>query len=496
MSESDPQSGAGQREIAYRLFATEFDDADCSYSESDEERAPNYVVTPTGGRVNRLFAVGVLTEVEAVSDDVLRGRIVDQTGPFVVYAGQYQPDARTLLERTDPPAFVAVTGKARTFEPDDGDRVYTSVRPETLSEVDADTRDRFTVRAAEMTLHRIGVMADALARDERGDDLRAALVTEGVDEGLAAGVALAIEHYGTTGAYLDSLRRVARQAVEVVAGERDEVEATPVAPDADGPAELAALASLRDVSVGGEDETVEAASTDTGRSEASATASADQSSSDGTTDADIESDATTADASAGSDTGTDAALDATADSPGDFEAGEFDIDDDERAEIEDEYSTEFQSGTDVDDPGEADIEPETPPEEAAAPTNGAERSSDVATVDTASVDADESADDRDGDATEPAVDAAADEPASADDTAEGSADDAPADGLPADTSLEDAVVGAMRDLDDGDGAATDAVVDSVVDTYGVDPDEVEDAVQEALMDGLCYEPQDGVLKPI
>src|SRR6056297_3710147 len=76
---ADEQGGAGGREVAHRLFAAEYDEADFSYSESDEERAPNYVVTPTGARVNRLFVVGVLTEVEQVNEDVLRGRIVDPT---------------------------------------------------------------------------------------------------------------------------------------------------------------------------------------------------------------------------------------------------------------------------------------------------------------------------------------------------------------------------------------------------------------------------------
>lgn len=37
--------GPGAREVAHRVFAAEFDDASLSYSESDEERAPNYVVT-------------------------------------------------------------------------------------------------------------------------------------------------------------------------------------------------------------------------------------------------------------------------------------------------------------------------------------------------------------------------------------------------------------------------------------------------------------------
>ena len=91
---AEGDSGPGRREVAYRLFAAEFDDASLSYSESDEERAPNFVVTPTGLRVNRLFAVGVLTEVETINEDTLRGRIVDPTGAFVTYAGQYQRSSR------------------------------------------------------------------------------------------------------------------------------------------------------------------------------------------------------------------------------------------------------------------------------------------------------------------------------------------------------------------------------------------------------------------
>ncbi|MEF8856560.1 MAG: hypothetical protein V5A16_03970, partial [Haloplanus sp.] len=217
--------GPGRREVAHRLFAAEFDDATVSYAESDEERAPKYVVTPTGARVNRLFAVGVLTEVESVNEDVLRARVVDPTGAFVSYAGQYQPDAAAFFERADPPTFVALTGKARTFEPDDGDRVYTSVRPESVSAVDAETRDRWTVSAAEATLRRVAAMADALSMAERGDELEAALSARGYDESLAAGIPIAIERYGTTVAYLDAVREVALDALEVVAGERDAVRA-------------------------------------------------------------------------------------------------------------------------------------------------------------------------------------------------------------------------------------------------------------------------------
>ncbi|MFC7069265.1 RPA family protein [Halobaculum lipolyticum] len=244
MSSSDgggDDSGPGTREVAHRIFAAEFDDADFDYSESDEERAPNYVVTPTGLRVNRLFTVGVLTEVESVNEQTLRGRVVDPSGAFVTYAGQYQPDEMAFLDRTAPPAFVALTGKARTFQPDDSDLVYTSVRPESFAVVDAETRDRWTVSAAEATLERIAVFADALALEERGDRLRARLEAAGVPTAMAAGIPLAIDHYGTGTRYLEAVRTLAVDALEVVADEREEVRDLSAAPGDRGGAELGPL---------------------------------------------------------------------------------------------------------------------------------------------------------------------------------------------------------------------------------------------------------------
>jgi hypothetical protein len=54
----------------------------------------------------------------------------------------------------------------------------------------------------------------------------------------------------------------------------------------------------------------------------------------------------------------------------------------------------------------------------------------------------------------------------------------------------------MDELNGDEGAERQALVDSVVDQYGAEPDDVEDAIQDALMDGRCYEPDDTTLKPI
>ncbi|MFP8891256.1 hypothetical protein ACLI4U_16040 [Natrialbaceae archaeon A-CW2] len=551
------------REVAYRLFAAEFDDATLSYSESDEERAPNYVITPTGARLNRVFVVGALTEVTSVNEEMLRARIVDPTGAFVVYAGQYQPEALAFLERTDPPAFVAVTGKARTYQPEDSEVVYTSIRPESLALVDADTRERWVVSAAEQTLERAGTMAAAadIAPTLDDDALEEALLEAGVERGLATGIPLALEHYGTTAAYLESIRDLALDSARVVAGERDEVRGLGRRPN--GSSETApSLASLAaelvdlDLEVdgsleeaaskpsGGEAETaaeapsgapdataepeakieeavattddtetpvadsadadpsledsadVEPSVADSADTEPTAQATDDSDSSSAETattetpestddlgdfDApgddpvddvtDTDSDDTLGDFDAGgADTEGAADAPATEDSE-DVAAGMYEMDDEERAELEAEFGTDFATGDEVEEPGEADIDvPET----------------ETAIEDEASDTTEEAAE-------EEATGAADDEPTDIDDEA---AETEEAEETTADVDLESLAVETMRDLDDGDGADRQAVIDAVVEEAGADADAVEEAIQDALMGGQCYEPGDETLKAI
>jgi len=535
MSEAD-QSGAGRREVAYRLFASEYDDADFSYSESDEERAPNYVITPTGARVNRLFVVGVLTEVEQVSDDVLRARVVDPTGAFVLYAGQYQPDEQAFLEGAQPPTFVAVTGKARTFQPDDSDQIFTSVRPESINEVDVDTRDRWTVQAAEQTLQRIGAMATALSLDLEGEQLRETLEDRDIDSGLAAGISLALGHYGTTPTYLDALREMAMDAARVVAEQKDEVSAVTLDPDTPGSVTAADLVDV-DIEAGVEEtdaddpaqhspgqqadeseasevdkttETREPTASDQEPADdesATATPNREPETTDETDSVGSESEDTAGRASTErvETTGGEesdqpetedgaTAVETEEDDIGDFEPGEFELEEETREEIEDEYGTEFQTGSEVDDPGEADIEQpeveETPAEETATETP----------EDTQETpDADESeqpATEADGPTTtvtesETEVDTAEDEPDQpADDSAGGGETATQPDDIQA------AVVDVMTELDDGDGADREALLDEMTDRYELSREAVEDAIQEALMDGQCYEPDERSLKPI
>ncbi|MDP2841539.1 MAG: DNA-binding protein [Candidatus Methanoperedens sp.] len=209
------------REVAWRIFAWEFNRSTLHISEGDE-RAPNYIITPTGVKCNRLFIVGVVTEVENIGKDnsLWRGRVADPTGVFTVYAGHYQPEAAIFLSELNIPAYVAVVGKARKFEPEDGS-VYTSVRPEDINNADEKLRDRWVLDTAERTLERIKYIEDALSSGKSGNDLKEYLLGKGTNSVLADGAVKAIEHYKNLDKTIAELKNAVIHAIEAVASDRE-----------------------------------------------------------------------------------------------------------------------------------------------------------------------------------------------------------------------------------------------------------------------------------
>ncbi|MGI5991101.1 MAG: RPA family protein [Methanosarcina sp.] len=144
------------REVARRVFAQELKDSNLTSRDENDQYAPQYILTPTGAKVNRIFLVGTLIEKEDIGSDseYWRGRISDPTGSYLVYAGQYQPEAAQFLSDCELPAFVAVVGKTSTYTTDDGN-VLTSIRPESIQQVDELTRDLWVLDTAKQTLERI-----------------------------------------------------------------------------------------------------------------------------------------------------------------------------------------------------------------------------------------------------------------------------------------------------------------------------------------------------
>jgi RPA family protein len=160
-SANSGNDGRSNRQPAKRAFAAEFEDASEIFQESEEDRAPKFAMLPTGERTNRVLAVGTLTETQDVAkssdNEYWQARVVDRTGTFFVYAGQYQLEAMEALRSMEAPEYVAVVGKPRSYETDEGD-MRVSLTPESITIVDQETRDRWVVETAEQTLDRIEVM--------------------------------------------------------------------------------------------------------------------------------------------------------------------------------------------------------------------------------------------------------------------------------------------------------------------------------------------------
>jgi len=240
---------ARSREVAWRVFADEYNSSSVEIRD-EGEYAPAYVLTPLGALVNRVFAVGVLTEVENMGTDeepLYRARLQDPTGVFYVSAGQYQPEAAKVLGGLSWPCFVAVVGKTRTYSPEEG-LVYVSLRPEVVKEVGAEERDLWTLEAAKGTLKRITAMRDALAMESPSEE---ELLQLGHSAKLARGVVSAIDAYGEVD--VDRYQRTVSDALgfllsgegelPLVSPEDKVAPATPEETPAEAPAPVAEAAA-------------------------------------------------------------------------------------------------------------------------------------------------------------------------------------------------------------------------------------------------------------
>lgn len=176
-SEQQQTTDSPTREVAKRVFAAELNQATYTFKTSQEERAPVYAVLPTGERANRVLVAGTVTDIENVGDEeeYLRVRVVDPTGTFFVYAGFYQPEAMQKLKTIQPPEFVILVGKPRTYKTEAG-RINVSLVPESVNVIDRATRDRWVFETAAYTFDRLATakeetpQAAAMAREQYGND--------------------------------------------------------------------------------------------------------------------------------------------------------------------------------------------------------------------------------------------------------------------------------------------------------------------------------------
>ncbi|ADI74786.1 nucleic acid binding OB-fold tRNA/helicase-type [Methanohalobium evestigatum Z-7303] len=211
-----------EREVAQRIFAKEFNDSTLNIDpgkqvDNNSVYTPNFLITPIGTKVNRVFVVGVVTEVDNIGTDnnIWRARIVDPTGAFVVYAGQYQPEASIFLSTVEIPTYVALIGKSRAYIPEDGS-VYVSIRPEEINVVGSYIRDQWIVDTAELTLDRIDTYSKAISTELKGSDLYDYLVQNNVSFDFAEGITLSLGYYHTGVDYIEELKTSIKDCLESI----------------------------------------------------------------------------------------------------------------------------------------------------------------------------------------------------------------------------------------------------------------------------------------
>jgi hypothetical protein len=123
---------------------------------------------------------------------LLRAHVSDPTGVYFLYPGKYQPEISEFLNKSDIPSYVAIVGKARTYEPEEG-TLYVSVIPEIIRNVDENLRDYWILETCQQTKRRMDATIEAT-------QMKTPSVIElrnlGYEKEIAEGIVQAVSHYG------------------------------------------------------------------------------------------------------------------------------------------------------------------------------------------------------------------------------------------------------------------------------------------------------------
>ena len=199
------------RETAWRLFSSELNSATYEIK-GDDDKSPSYLVTRLGAMINRVLIAGVLTEKENVGtpdEPMWRGRIQDlASGNFFINVGRYQPEASAAIADIETPAFIAVIGKVRTYTTDE-ERVFVSVRPESVVKITEEIRAQWILEAARSTWERLNKIKKATSLEDLSEK---ALLARGFSEKDAKGIMTALDQYDVPNStiYLKSIQTALR----------------------------------------------------------------------------------------------------------------------------------------------------------------------------------------------------------------------------------------------------------------------------------------------
>ncbi len=201
-----------RRETAWRVFANELSTSTLEIKAA-EEKAPSYLVSPLGAKMNRVLIAGTLVEkTNSGTDDepMWRARVEDVGGQFYLNIGRFQPEAAAAIAGIEPPCYVAAVGRVRAYTPEGG-RTMVSVRPEHIIQIDEGTLNEWLLEAAQSAWIRLKWMKKVVSvEDAKVPDL----IAMGMNPTQAEGMLYALDNYGSmpnSESYLKTIQNALRR---------------------------------------------------------------------------------------------------------------------------------------------------------------------------------------------------------------------------------------------------------------------------------------------
>ena len=125
----------------------------------DREYSPTYLISEIGGKLSRVLIAGVLDQIEnrgSEEDPFYTARVIDPNGDYYyLQAGQYNPEGAAALSKLEVGVPVLRVGKVRARTPEDSERTYVSVQPESIRAVTMKEVNHWAVRACDGLMLRI-----------------------------------------------------------------------------------------------------------------------------------------------------------------------------------------------------------------------------------------------------------------------------------------------------------------------------------------------------
>jgi hypothetical protein len=149
---------AQRREPGVLVLARELSAAIVKHVE-DREYSPTYLISEIGGKLSRVLIGGVLDQIEnrgSEADPFYTARVIDPNGDFYyLQAGQYNPEGATALSKLEIGVPVLCVGKVRARTPEDSERTYVSVQPESIRAASMDEVNHWAIKACDTLMRRI-----------------------------------------------------------------------------------------------------------------------------------------------------------------------------------------------------------------------------------------------------------------------------------------------------------------------------------------------------